>query len=317
MLRSFAAVLFSISCLVPMAGQCSDKQPPVPLESGTYTVNASDGTALHVEVGGKGPTCLFVHGGPGQGVASFRKLGGERLEDFLTVIYLDQRGSGKSKSASNYHLDRVVDDIDEVRAHFGVSSMCLIAHSFGGIIAQRYAVRYPDRVSALVLANALMQFRGPYIQRTQIALVNRLLGGKRPIPADPAELTRAHLEASGALWRSGLGYRFLTENLQTLRAMNAVDGDPARNQSFGRAVITQREAYPEYYEDYAPATADVSVPVLVIAGTSDYAVGPDQHLRFKYPHQRRVVIKSGHLLYYDAPDEFTAAVREFAKEVLH
>lgn len=36
------------------------------------------------------------------------------------MIYLDQRGSGKSPDATNYHLDRVVDDIEEVRSALGV-----------------------------------------------------------------------------------------------------------------------------------------------------------------------------------------------------
>lgn len=47
---------------------------------------ASDSTELYVKVAGHGPVCLFVHGGPGQGTLSFEEMGGDSLEDFLTIL---------------------------------------------------------------------------------------------------------------------------------------------------------------------------------------------------------------------------------------
>ncbi len=68
------------------------------------------------------------------------------------MIYLDQRGSGRSASATdkNYSLERVVQDMEELRAHLKIEKWVVMAHSFGGIIATEYARKHPERISGLV-----------------------------------------------------------------------------------------------------------------------------------------------------------------------
>ena len=128
--------------------------------NGPRKVSSSDGVDLHVDVAGTGPPCIYVHGGPGQGAQSFQRMRGDALQSFLTMIYVDQRGSGQSASADDYRLDRVVDDLDDVRRSLGFDKVYLLAHSFGGIIAFRYVEKYPDRVLGLILANSTLWFPG-------------------------------------------------------------------------------------------------------------------------------------------------------------
>jgi proline iminopeptidase len=294
--------------------------PPVPaappaLAAGPRLVKASDGSELHLHVAGHGPVCLFVHGGPGQDSLSFEQMGGSALEPFVTMVYLDQRGSGTSPDASNYHLDRIVQDFEEVRQALGVDKLCLIAHSFGGVLAVAYANRHPAQVSELVLANATLQFLGPSQMRMQTTFINELLGRTRPLPpdSDTAGLTAARDDAWSALMHSDQGYRVLTDHLATVQKMNAIEGSYPRSHGFGAAVIEQRAAVPEYYADYAPMSARIAQPVLVITSARDYAVGPDEYKRFRFPHQQVVMLDGGHISYYDANAAFTAAIRGFLR----
>lgn len=284
------------------------------LPAGEQRIKMSDGAEIYLKVAGKGPVCMLVHGGPGQGSLSTEKMGADKLEDFLTMVYVDQRGSGKSPDAQNYHLDRVVQDFEEVRQKLGVDKICLIAHSFGGILAVDYAKRYPQHVSELILANISLHFLGPENSRMQIDLVNRLLGKKVVVVADDADaatLAKGRDEARAALMKSGQGYRFLTEDTASIRKMSEIDGSYERSRGYGAAIFEQKDSYPEYWVDYAPVTTDIKQPVLVITGSKDYAVGPDEYKRFRFPDQKTVVIDGGHISYFENNAEFVAAIRDF------
>lgn len=284
------------------------------IPAGEQRIKMSDGAEIYLKVAGKGPVCMLVHGGPGQGSMSTEKMGADKLEDFLTMVYVDQRGSGKSPDTQNYHLDRITQDFEEVRKALGVDKVCLIAHSFGGILAVDYAKRYPQHVSELILANISLHFLGPENSRMQIDLVNRLLGKtvvKVADDADEATLAKGRDEARAALMKSGQGYRFLTEDTASIRAMSEIDGGYERSRGYGTAIFEQRDAYPEYWIDYAPVTAGIAQPVLVITSSKDYAVGPDEYKRFRFPNQKTVTIDGGHISYYENNKEFVGAIRDF------
>ena len=300
------------------ASASAAEAPAAPaLAPGERRIKASDGAELYLKVAGKGPVCMLVHGGPGQGSLSTEKMGADKLEDFLTMVWFDQRGSGKSPDAQDYRLERVVQDFEDARQALGVDKMCLIAHSFGGILAVEYAKRYPQHVSKVVMANATLHFLGPENSRMQIDFVNRVLGKqvvKVADDADEATLTKARDEARAALMKSGNGYRFLSETTDSIKVMGEIDGGYARSRGFGNAIFDEQAKYPEYMQDYTADSAAVKQPVLVIAGSKDYAVGPDEHKRFKFPNQKVVVLNGGHISYYENNAEFVGAIREFMSE---
>lgn len=288
---------------------------PRPLAPGPRDVVASDGARLAVHVAGHGPPCMFIHGGPGQDSLSFEKMGGDALEAFATMIYVDQRGSGHSPDATDYRLARVVDDFEDIRAQLGVDRMCLVAHSFGGVLALAYALRYPLHVSGLVMANTTLQFLGPAQARMQIAFANELLvvNGYPPIaiPDDPAALAAAHDEAYAQVSKhTDQQWRMITSKLTNLQRFNQLEGSYPRSNGFGDFVMAHpREG--EYFADYAPASARVTAPVLILTSRLDRAVGPDEHKRFRFPHASVVELPGGHMSYADDTAAFAAAVRGF------
>ena len=46
-----------------------------------------------------------------------------------------------------------MDDLEALRAYFQLESVALLGHSWGGLLAMEYALRYPERVSHLILLN--------------------------------------------------------------------------------------------------------------------------------------------------------------------
>ncbi|MEK8142012.1 alpha/beta fold hydrolase [Streptomyces sp. M10(2022)] len=65
------------------------------------------------------------------------------------LVVLDLRGTGGSAvpdDPSTYRCDRLVDDVEALRAHLGQERMDLLAHSASGDLAALYAARYPQRL---------------------------------------------------------------------------------------------------------------------------------------------------------------------------
>lgn len=270
----------------------------------------SDHIRIKYKVSGKGEACIYIPGGPGQGYPSFELMGGNNLEKNMQMIYMDQRGSGESDTSDNYHLDKMIQDIEELRLHLKLKKVFLLAHSFGGIIAVNYAKKYPQHIKGIILANVTLQFLNDESVKEQIEYGNSLLQAKnRTVPKD--SLSSELSKISSALRKKRIGYKFLTEDIETIKEMDKIDSLHPRIIDFGMAVISKSKGFPEYYADYAPITKDIRVPVLIITGKNDKAVGTQHYKTFRFPNQKVISIDGGHLLYYEKNKEFVKAVTHF------
>ena len=100
----------------------------------------------------KGKPVVFLHGGPGAGlVPDYRRFFDPEA---YRVILFDQRGSGQSvphaslDDNTTWHL---VQDIEQLREHFGVDQWLVFGGSWGSTLALAYAETHPERVNGLVL----------------------------------------------------------------------------------------------------------------------------------------------------------------------
>ncbi|WP_079242837.1 alpha/beta fold hydrolase [Chryseobacterium indologenes] len=270
----------------------------------------SDHVKIKYKVSGKGEACIYIPGGPGQGYPSFELMGGNHLEKNMQMIYMDQRGSGESDTSENYHLDKMIQDIEELRQHLQLKKIFLLAHSFGGIIAVNYAKKYPEHTKGLILSNITLHFLNDESVKEQIEYGNSLLQAKnKAIPKD--SLTSELSKISSALRKKRIGYKFLTEDIETIKESDKIDSLHPRIIDFGMAVISKPKDYPEYYADYTPITKEIIVPVLIITGKKDKAVGTQHYKTFRFPSQKIVSINGGHLLYYEKNKEFVNTVTRF------
>ena len=101
-------------------------------------------------VAGEGPPLFLIHG-IGAARNAWRFLLPVLTEHF-TVITYDLRGHGSSKRPdSEFGMDELVDDLEQIRKSSGFESAHFAGHSLGGMIGPAYAREYPDRVLSLCL----------------------------------------------------------------------------------------------------------------------------------------------------------------------
>jgi proline iminopeptidase len=121
------------------------------------TVN---GSKLWVVTVGEGDPIIFISGGPGGahvGLRSFDSLATNHHQ----LIYFDAFGRGKSDTAKNvseYTLARDIEDIEGLRKALKLPKISLLGHSYGGLVAQGYAVKYGQYLSHLILADTFHSF---------------------------------------------------------------------------------------------------------------------------------------------------------------
>lgn len=120
----------------------------------THRLQVDDLHEVYVEESGspQGKPVLFVHGGPGGGTEpkQRRYFDPERYR----IILFDQRGCGRSTPHAS--LDRnttwhLVADMETIRQHLGLERWMLFGGSWGSTLSLAYALRHPQRVTALVL----------------------------------------------------------------------------------------------------------------------------------------------------------------------
>ena len=140
----------------------------------------SDGVTLYVRVAGdpaSGNVLIAIHGGPGMTSDYMLSLEALAGPDLAVVTY-DQRGVGRSSSPpadpGSYTLAAYARDLEAVRQAIGVDSVYLFGHSWGGIVAQRYATLYPDRVRSMVLMGSGPPTREQTLQ-CQDAIIQRVM----------------------------------------------------------------------------------------------------------------------------------------------
>jgi len=100
---------------------------------------------------------LCLHGGPGSSHAYFAPL--EQLAAMgRQVVFYDQLGCGDSDrpdDGSLWSVELFVEEVDAVRDALGLDRIHLLGQSWGGILAQEYALTQPDGLASLVLSSTL------------------------------------------------------------------------------------------------------------------------------------------------------------------
>lgn len=106
---------------------------------------------LFVEVVGRGYPLVLMHGGPGGD--HWTMLPFRQLADRFTVVFYDHRCNGRSVGApvTSMTWENLTADADALRQKLGFEKWAVLGHSFGGKVALEYALRYPERLSHLIL----------------------------------------------------------------------------------------------------------------------------------------------------------------------
>jgi proline iminopeptidase len=234
------------------------------------------------------------------------------------LIYLDQRGSGRSERPwrGEYSIAALVDDIEALRKTLGVDKLALLGHSFGGTLALEYAAKYPGHVAKMVLVSAASDI--PAACAARVDYIARHYGDRLDKARADAKARNETPDACfyafntvGPDLHQRVNDEVMFPDMLIGKRQDAIDAKSGLrntgelgNALFGGGFTQYRFAHPER----------LSMPVLVLAGAADEAIGlPAQRaLGQALPHARVVEYAgAGHFLYLDAPERFTRDVTDF------
>jgi proline iminopeptidase len=103
---------------------------------------------------------LLLQGGPGCTHAYWECMESYLPAEGVEFIYYDQLGTGYSdnpKDSSMWDLDRYVEELEQVRQALGLDqrNFVLLGHSWGGIMAMQYALKYQQHLKGLIISNMM------------------------------------------------------------------------------------------------------------------------------------------------------------------
>lgn len=126
----------------------------------TEKIKIKDGS-LAVTTIGQGPTIVFVSGGPGV-CGSLYEETLRPLFDKNTFIFWSYAGCGSSKVQNRkYSMAGDYEDLNSIVTQSG-EPVVLMGHSYGGLLAIKYASNHPTLVKGIVLINSIASFsHGP------------------------------------------------------------------------------------------------------------------------------------------------------------
>ncbi len=286
----------------------------------------SHGALIYYMSVGHGAPLLIVHGGPGASHDYFLPYLLPLMRN-NRLIFIDERGSGKSSKLEDprqYTISNMVEDIETVRQALALGKISLLGHSYGGALAEAYALKYQQNLSHLILGSTFASTR-------ELNVVLAKIKAAMP-PQDRARvdtLESAGLYGKGELWEHG---RYTDEYAKLAWGIgyfpyvyqNRPDPnyDPSASNT-GIAWDVYREMWGSHGEfvvdgnlaevEYLDKLPQIKVPTLIIVGDHDECDPKmSQEMHAKIARSKLVILpKSGHMTFVDQPDKFVQTVRDF------
>jgi proline iminopeptidase len=278
-------------------------------------------THLWVETEGGGEPLVLLVGGPANSHACFHPYFSELADEFQ-IIYYDYRGRGRSDRSQDVHAIRFehdVEDLEALRIAVGKDTLNLYGFSYGGLVAQAYALRYPANVRRLILANTIHSAEMWMLNHQNI---NRELQNQYPEVWSEIERLRAE------------GFTSTHPEMQKLFAIHSriIRWYNPDNSSRLESEARRPELYPAFVgediefviggevarlPDFRPRLRELSMPVMILAGRFDRALYPKLQMDFKHfcPQARFVMLeRSGTWGHVEEPETVLPLVREFLRD---
>jgi pimeloyl-ACP methyl ester carboxylesterase len=277
-------------------------------------LTTADGRRLSYRLAGSGPTLVCHPGGPGFSSRYFGDLAG--LGGRFTLVLLNPRGAeGSDRPADQraYAAEDYVADLDELRAHLGLERLLLLGHSHGGVVAQAYAARHPDRVERLVLASTLARFQAEQAEAMEAAMAAK--AGEPWFEDASAALSAEQTgewgsdEELGALVLRELPFYFASYGDREREYLRTLEGEVP----VGDALKLFNEEIVGTF-DLRPELPRITAPTLVITGEQDFICGPvcSREIADGVDGADLVLLEDcGHVVFVEQPERFAGAVASF------
>ena len=314
----FAGTAAIACCIAGLLASVGAQTPDTTVRHPPGAYAQVNGVRLWYETEGEGEPLLLVPGGPGDPHSVFHPFF-SRLADRQEIVYFDEFGvgqSGRAKSNRDYSFARDVENLEGLRKALGFRKINLLGQSYGGMVAQAYALKYPQSVERLILVDT---FYSGEMWQANNDNSNREIQTQYPEVWEKLQQLRAMGQRSSTLEHEqlynsiplGLFYfydaakaRLLPSDPSNLDVYYAIAGEDA-DFTIGGDIASL---------DFRADLHKLTMPMLVIAGRYDRISLPEYAVEYKtYAPQARFVMmeKSGHFPYIEEPGEMLSVLREF------
>ncbi len=284
------------------------------------------GVLIYYVAFGTGSPLVVLHGGPGASHDYFLPYL-LPLARTHRLIFIDERGSGRSQrlqDTSLYTVEADVEDVEDVRVALHLGKIALLGHSCGGVLAQAYALKYQQNLSHLILnstfastraMNAVLASEKAAMPSAKLARLNELeqagLFGK----GEPWEHGRYPAEYANLAW--GTGYFPFLFGARPDANYDPSAGNAPTNWELYRAMwgsdgefVIDGNLKSVEYVDRLPS---IKVPTLVLVGDHDEcAPSLSKQMHEKIAGSKLVILpNSGHMNFIDQPEMWQKAVEGF------
>ena len=247
---------------------------------------------LHFREFGEGPPLVILHGllGSSDNWVTLAKQFAEHFHVFIP----DQRNHGHSFHTDDFNYDLLTEDLVKFISDLELGEASLIGHSMGGKVVMRYALRQPENVKKLVVADM-----APKNYPVDYNLIFQALNA-----VDIQNIqSRGEAEKAVAQYIEEFGMRqFLLKNLTR-------SDDGYR----WKANITSIEQHIDKMGHWPQLNDRFEGPTLFISGSkSDYVTKDDPpQIRELFTNAKFESIHAGHWLHAEKPNEFMEHVMRF------
>jgi pimeloyl-ACP methyl ester carboxylesterase len=301
-------VLFAVPVLLALACSAKAEIQPFPAEFKIEEI-ATNGTTIHVRVGGSGPAVVLLHG-YGETGDMWAPLAVVLARDH-TVVVPDLRGLGlSSKPAGGYDKKTQGSDVAGVLDTLHIDKADVVTHDIGNMVGYAFAAENPQRVTRFVLIDAPLPGIGPWEE----VLKNPLLWHFRFGGPDMERLVAGR------------------ERIYLDRFWNEFSADPAKFDEASRAHYAELYALPGAmhagFSQFAAFDQDaiddkaflekggkLAMPVLAIGGEKSFGPMMATVMRFAASDVTEGIIpNSGHWIMEENPDATIEMVTTFLSE---
>jgi proline iminopeptidase len=291
------------------------KHPP-----GNYAI--VNGHKLWYEIEGKGEPILLIPGGPGNSHTYFHPWFSELAKNFQ-VIYFDAYGRGKSeraKSPDEYSFKGDVEDIEGLRKALGFEKWDILGHSYGGMVAQQYALDYPNSVNKLILISTF--YSGEMWQENDNSC-NYEIRNQYPEVWEKVMKLRNEGKSSSSkdcikayTFPAGLLYYYDASNAYKSSKDSLIMNTDVYYQIAGKDAdfLISGDIGPL---DFRAKLKDLKMPLLILEGRFDRISIPRFSIKYKeYAPQAEFVMfeKSGHESFIEQPEETFKVITDFLRK---
>ncbi|MDP8241251.1 MAG: alpha/beta fold hydrolase [Candidatus Hatepunaea meridiana] len=273
----------------------------------------TDDCSLYCGQEGQGTPIVLLHGGPGATHHYFHPHF-SRAKDFLKIIYYDQRGCGISQyfEGDGYSIDQAVDDLEKLREALGVNKWVVLGHSYGGTLAQAYAVKYPEHLAGLVLVGSACN----------------------GLPVDVAGTRQYEFISSEERQRIGEIYKSEHLTLEQLVFNIHLNGDWKRQNFYkpSQEKLARKALYGWKHDeglrsginsslgklDFMDVFSECPIPILIMEGKWDLTWNQDKAKKLHecFPGSQLTVFENaGHNPFEDVPEKFFAELKRFVSNL--